>query len=486
MSRILRRFAGAALAAALGACAQAQPPAPEEPPEAARIARVEAGLLPPVVIRGREVEPMALSDRLDHYRASALSLAVIDGYEVVWAQAWGTVALGRDEEVTPESLFQAGSVSKPVAALVVASLTLKGELSLDLPLAALVEGRPEIREAVGRRLLLRHLLAHTAALPVHSWRGWYRDQELPSTAQMLAEAELFPTGPPGEEVRYSNTGYLLVQLAVEETTGRPFHRVAADALFSPLGLDHSSFQEPLPKSLLESSVWGHYQGERVRGKGRMYPAAPAGLWTTPSDLARLMAEVLRAANGRSQAVVPASIAREMIEPVLPGAERSLAWSVAGDGDARWIHQDGRVAGFTAYVVGYPERGQGVAVMSNSHGSHPLNLEVARAVAADYGWPQFVMERELVELSEGELQRFEGRYEYALPAGLVVTFTVRDGRLFGQTGEGPAWEAVPVGEREFITAVGNAVIRFEVDEEGRVTGFRIGVPGGSWTEVDRVE
>lgn len=486
MSRILQRSAGAALAVALGVCAQAPPPASEAASEAARIARVEAGLLPPVVLRGRKVEPMALSDRLDHYRASALSLAVIDDYEVVWARAWGTVALDRDQEVTPESLFQAGSVSKPVAALVVAALVRKGELSLDRPLAALLEKRPGIREAVGPRVLLRHLLAHTAALPAHFWRGWYRDQELPSTVEMLAEAELSPNGPPGKEVRYSNTGYLLLQLAVEEATGRPFHRVAADALFSPLGLEHSSFQEPLPRPLWEPAVWGHYRGERIRGKGRMYPAAPAGLWTTPSDLARLMAEVLRAADGRSSDVVPAGIAREMVQPVLPGAERTLAWSVAGDGDARRILHEGGTAGFTAYVVGYPERGQGVAVMSNSNGSLPLNLEVARAVAAEYGWPGFVMEREIVELSEGELRRFEGRFEYALPADVVVTFTVRDGKLFGHTGEGPEWEAVPVGEREFITAAGSAVIRFEVDGEGRVTGFRIGVPGGSWTEVSRVE
>jgi CubicO group peptidase (beta-lactamase class C family) len=330
-------------------------------------------------------------------------------------------------------------------------------------------------------------VGHTAALPAYSWRGWYRDEEdLPSTVEMLAEAELSPDGPPGDEVRYSSTGYLLLQLAVEETTGRPFHRVAAEKLFSPLGLERSSFQEPLPRPLRESAVWGHYQGETIRGKGRMYPAAPAGLWTTPSDLARLMAEVLRVADGRSHDVVPVGIAREMLTPVLPGADRTLGWSVEGEGEERRILHAGRVAGFNAYVVGYPERGQGLAVMSNSHGSHSLNLEVARAVATEYGWPGFVVKREVVELGKEELRRFEGSFEYEVPAGVVVTFTVRGGKLFGRTGDNPEWEAVPIGDREFMAGSGSAVIRFQADEEGRVTGLLIGVPGGSWTEVDRVD
>lgn len=479
-------------AAVLTLSAQALPtaaseePTSTEAPEEARVTRIEQGLLPAVQLRDHKTGAMSLHDRLDHYRASALSLAVIDDHEVAWARAWGTVALDREEQVTPESLFQAGSVSKSVAALVTAALVRKGELTLDQPVASLLDARPEVRAALGDRVFLRHLLAHTAGLPPYSWRGWYRDEELPSTAEMLSEAEIAPTRPPGEAVLYSNTGYLLLQLAIENATGRPFARVAGDELFSPLRLERSSFAEPLPKRLWDSAVWGHYQGEPIRGKGRMYPAAPGGLWTTAPDLARVMAELLRAAADRGSAVVPAGIAQAMLTPTSSGTDRTLGWSLEGEGEEARILGAGRVAGFTAYAVGFPARGQGLVVMSNSHGGHALNLEVARAVAAEYGWPGFLVERDVVHLSEEELGRFEGRFKYEVPAGLTITFTARDGKLYGRTGDNPEWEAVPIGEREFTTPGSDAVIRFEVDGTGRATGFRIGIPGGSWTEVSRVE
>jgi CubicO group peptidase (beta-lactamase class C family) len=330
---------------------------------------------------------IARRDRLDHYGAPALSLAVIDDYRLAWARAWGTVASDGEAAVTEESLFQAGSVSKPVAALVVAALTRKGPVNLDQPVATLLTKQPEMRAALGPRVHVRHLLTHTSGLPAHAWRGWSRERDLlPSTAEMLAAAELAPVRPPGERVLYSNSGYLVLQLAVEEATGLPFDRVAREELFVPLGLERSSFAEPLPARLWETAVWGHSAGVPTPGKGRMYPAAPAGLWTTPSDLARLTAVVLRAAAGRGAGPVPAEVARGMVEPADPGGERTLAWATAGEGANRRILHGGQVTGFVAYVVAVPERGQGLAVMASSDDAFPLLLEVAGAVAEEYGWP----------------------------------------------------------------------------------------------------
>jgi CubicO group peptidase (beta-lactamase class C family) len=385
-----RRLASAVAALAI-ACVQSPSPAGEPAPASAshapRIERIENGLRPAGGPRDREVERTSIRDRLDHYRAPALSLAVIDDFQLAWARAWSAAALGREAEVTEESLFQAGSVSKPVAALVVAALTRQGAMNLDQPVATLLAKRPEIRAALGPRVRVRHLLAHTSALPSHAWRGWSRERDLlPTTADMLGAAELVPAGPPGERVLYTNSGYLVLQLAVEEVTGLPFAHVAREELFVPLGLERSSFAEPLPAQLWGTAVWGHSAGVPNPGKGRMYPAAPAGLWTTPSDLARLTAVVLRAAAGRGAGPVPAEVARDMVRPADPGGERTLAWATAGEGANRRIFHGGQVAGFVAYVVAVPERGQGLAVMASSDDAFPLLLEVAGAVAMEYGWP----------------------------------------------------------------------------------------------------
>ncbi len=103
---------------------------PDEPVEV-RIARVEEGLLPPIVIAGREPTTYSLQERMEHYSVPGVSVAVIDDYQVVWAKGYGVADVETGAPVTTETLFQAASISKPVAAVGMLKLVEDGRLTLD-------------------------------------------------------------------------------------------------------------------------------------------------------------------------------------------------------------------------------------------------------------------------------------------------------------------------------------------------------------------
>jgi hypothetical protein len=200
----------------------------------------------------------------------------------------------------------------------------------------------------------------------------------------------------------------------------------------------------------------------------VYPEqAPAGLWTTPSDLATLMIEVQNELAGTSHKVLNQKNAETMLTPVM--ANYSLGWAVAPDG--RFGH-DGQNVGFNDSLIAYRSgTRQGVAIMTNSNGGALLEQKILRAVAKTYGWPAYqTEEREAVTVDPAALVRLTGVYDVA---GLAkVTFTSKGDRLF---------VATPVLGPDPMEGYMSAPNAFFVPEAGLSGEFNAGA-GGSITSV----
>ena len=134
-----------------------------------RIERVENGLTPAVVIEGRAPEKWNLVDRMAHYKVPGVSVAVINDHQIEWAKGYGVLEAGKAAPVTPETRFQAASISKPVSALGALSLVECGLLPLDQDVnAKLVSWRvPDNTFTQEKKVTLRRLLSHMAGLTVH-------------------------------------------------------------------------------------------------------------------------------------------------------------------------------------------------------------------------------------------------------------------------------------------------------------------------------
>jgi CubicO group peptidase (beta-lactamase class C family) len=318
----------------------------------------------------------------------AASIAVAEGFELVETDTWGTREVDTDAPAVAGTLFQAGSISKPVTALTALSVVREGALDLDASVAL-----------PGGAGTLSQLLSHAAGVNVESFPGYPAGLPVPSPAAVRAgeppavTAPVRVVGPPGE-FAYSGGGYLLVQELLEDATGRPFAELAREHVLEPLGMSESTFD---PHTAEGAS--GHRAGTAVEGGRHIYPeAAATGLWTTASDLVRLTLAIAAASAGRPSPV-PAETAELLLTPhvELPDSDEwafmrdlgfetpthmGLGLFLSGGDESRFSHIGG-AAGFLSVLAGSPAEGAAVAVLTNCN-DHGFLFEALLTLAAEHG------------------------------------------------------------------------------------------------------
>jgi CubicO group peptidase (beta-lactamase class C family) len=477
-----------AVALSLGLASNHTQPSAADRDPGPRLARIERGLLPAILLAGAEPKPMSLPDRIEHYQVPGLSLAVVDGFELAWTRTYGLARSGTAAPITPDTLFQAGSVSKVVAALLTLKLIDAGQLALDTPVNDVLKTwkLPDRAEAGPEPVRIRHLLTHSAGLSRITFSFYEPGEAVPTLVQALdGEA---PAGnpavtrltPPGHEAEYSNAAFAVLEQLLVDATGRPFDALARQELFEPLAMASSSFARTLPPPLFERAAYGHSgDGKALEGKGLTLPtAAVGGLWTTPADLGRLLVGVLRAHRGDAGAFLSKALAREMLRRQID--DRGLGVSIDGEGAETYLSQGGGTVGFLAHIVANPETGQGAAVMVNGgRGSMGLIHELVRSIAVEYDWPGYVLRREVVPLQATAFARHEGCYEFIRPAGLRMRIHSESGRFFrGRT------EMFPVSETVFVVPELGHEIEFVAEAAGRSTALFYGEPGGAKAKAVR--
>jgi CubicO group peptidase (beta-lactamase class C family) len=347
-----------------------------------------------------------------HYRVPGASVAVIADGRVAWARAAGVKAAGGStaaDSVTPATLFQAASISKPVTATAALRLVDRGALALDADANRYLTGWkvPASPLTAREKVTVRRLLSHTAGLTVHGFPGYAPDAAVPTLAQVLDGRPPANTEPvrvdavPGTLARYSGGGYVVLQQLMSDVTGQPFAALMQSLVLGPAGMTHSTFAQPLPPERARDAARAHdAAGAAVSGGWHVYPEqAPAGLWTTPTDLARWALAVAAGhaarpgAGSADRLLAPATAtamltpqtARARKAPDMPG-EVGLGPFVRGAGRALRVEHGGVNEGFVSNLVLYPALGVGAVVMANGDGAHLLLKELELALAAEYGWP----------------------------------------------------------------------------------------------------
>lgn len=386
---------------------------------------------------------------LEEFKVPGVSWAVIDGGEIVDQGSAGVVAAGRDDPVTDATLFQACSISKPVAVLAMLRLVERGLLDLDEDVNQRLTSWQVPSTGEWRPIVtLRQLASHSAGLTVPGFPGYPQGAELPTAVQILdgvRPANTFGVHVdlvPGTQFRYSGGGTVVLQQLLEDVTGTPFRQLLRELVLEPLGMSNSDYAQPLPEELHHRAATAHDEfGRPVPGRWHSYPElAAAGLWTTPNDLAAFAHGVRDAYLGAPGALISQERAREMLTPQITigdpwdAMEALGLGAFLGDGGRRFGH-GGSNKGFKCYLVAYRDTGQGAAVMTNGdNGSYLVDRAIAR-IAAAYGWEGYPVEvSERSEVSDEELQAVAGTYRLGDHLSLEVTAT--DGGLEAVFGRQP--------------------------------------------------
>lgn len=452
------------------------------------IERVENGLSTAFVVEGREgfQKTHNIYDRMKHYRVPAVSIAVINGGRVEWAKGYGETEAGTGRMVDTETLFQVASIGKPVTSAGVLRLAERGMLDLDRDVNDYLRSwrLPENEFTRQTAVTLRELLSHTAGTTVHGFPGYALGSDLPTPVEILDGTPPCNTPPvrvdipPCTQYRYSGGGYVIVQQVMEDALGRPFENTMRELVFEPADMHRTFYYLRLPASLEKNAAFAYLaDGSPVEGGYHLYPeyGAGAGLWSTPSDLARFAIEIQNSYAGEPGSLLDEKTASAMLTPRLASYGLGFVLSQRS-GDMVFSHNGGN-RGYRNLFAAYARTGRGAVIMTNSDVGNLLADEIVRAIAAAYGWPDYrPVKKTPAALDADELAAVAGNYE--IQGVGTVPFWIEGGDLFGPDPqvEDARVLFLPESPTRFFSPDKGWVIDFSVDGSGEVTAVSVSADG----------
>jgi CubicO group peptidase (beta-lactamase class C family) len=446
----------------------------------AQIKRVERGLLPAVLIKG---DPSwSIEARMKHWKVPGLSIAVVKDFKVEWARSYGIKDIETNEPVTTETLFQAGSISKPVAAMVALKRVQDGKLSLDENINSKLQTwkLPDNEFTAKKKVTLANLLSHTGGTTVHGFPGYAAGAKIPTLPQVLDGTEPANTEAvrvnmePGTKFRYSGGGTAIAQLAIMDIEKKPYPQIAAETVLGPLKMANSTYSQPLPDEWRKKAASGHHRdGSLVAGKIHVYPEmAAAGLWTTPTDLAKFAIEVQLSYAGRSNKILTKELTEKMVTPFMEDV--GLGFFIDKRGNAIYFGHDGADEGFRAQLLMNREKGYGAVIMVNSDNGQ-IMPEVLRSIAREYNWDEFLPPvNEVITLEAAKLDEYTGRFR--VNPDRVLTVAREGAKLIVAPTADLKFELLPVADGTFIRRDQNIKYTFVKSATG-VSELQVTLPRG---------
>ena len=396
-----------------------------------RIKAVEKGLMRAVYLKGLKPEKLALADRMRFYKVPGVSIAALDRNKIEWVRTFGLRDAQTRQAMTTDTPFQGGAFSQMMTAAAALDLAENQQIDLDADIASLLKTRrlPPPTSEPRSKITLRALLTHSAGLSDQTFEGYSQDEPLPNLSQILDGEQPAKNGPvwmtaqktSTSRTRYSESGYVIFEQILQDLTGKPFPSFMNETLLDRLGLKNSTFALPLPEAFKARAAAGHLrEGQPAKGLWNNYPEAAAkGLWTTPSDFAAFLADLLQAAAGAEGKFLFPETARLMLSPQIEG--HSFGFLVDGRGADINYSLRGKTRGFSCFMVISPVKGQGAVIMTNSESGTLLIQEILGALSEAYGWAHFrPEEKEVMRLDPATYQTYAGSYEVNPAYGLEVS------------------------------------------------------------------
>lgn len=317
-----------------------------------------------------------IKERMDYYNVPGLSIAVIDSRQISTTECFGLIEAGTNKNVDINTIFSAASITKFLTSILVMKLSEQGILDLDEDINKKLSSWkvPGNELTINKKVTLRKLLSHQAGIidPEGSFTEFTLTNGIPSMVELLEGRTPYCNVPievkyePESNFQYSDAGFCIIQQLIEDVTGLPFKQVMNEHIFLPLNMKNSTLETTISEAKREWFSSGHNKsGKLVDGKYPVYPyPAASGLWTTPSDLAILVIELINSLKGESRIGLSASRAKEMISQQGGREWTGLGLFLDGSDQKIEISSLGWGVGFQCMMVAYPHLEKGVVIMTN--------------------------------------------------------------------------------------------------------------------------
>lgn len=328
-----------------------------------------------------------VQDEMAAQRIPGLALGIVEGDRATYVRGFGTA--GDSGEVTPQTPFIIGSVSKSVTALAVMQLVEAKRIELDAPVQRYVPWFRVADEEASAEITVRHLLNQTSGLSTKTGRSFQGDGDTSDTALEETVRELDSaalTAPPGSKHQYSTVNYSVLGLIVQTVAGQSYERYVQTRIFEPLRMRNSFTSEDAAQGL----ATGHnYWFGRPRAADLPYNRGllPAGyLISSAEDMTHYLISQLDGGRYEGASVLSSEGIGELHRPAVPTPEGDtsygMGWFVGPRNDIPAVHHQGETFNFHANVVLTPQSRRGVVVLMNAENSLDLFLNGRMGTIAD--------------------------------------------------------------------------------------------------------
>jgi CubicO group peptidase (beta-lactamase class C family) len=341
------------------------------------------------------LDPAVVKPLLTQFKVPGVSIAVIKDFKIDWARGYGLADVETGATVTEGTLFQAASISKTVAAMTSMKAIQDGRFKLDQDINTILKSwkLPGGAFTKDRPVTPRSLMSHTSGTgDGFGFPGYALHAAMPTLVQILdGEApsnrpKVRLERPPLTGFKYSGGAVEIEELVLTDAVGKPIAQLARDWVLNPIGMTNSTYEQPLPASRESQAARAHDRsGARMGDPWHVYPEhAAAGLWTTPTDLAKFLIEVQKSLLGQSNRVLSQSMAQEMVTPVGVGPF-AVGFQIEKQGEGWYFMHGGSNWGFQCDMMAHRVKGYGVVIMTNGDGGGALIGELRLRIQQDEKW-----------------------------------------------------------------------------------------------------
>lgn len=316
-------------------------------------------------------------EKMNQYSVAGLSLAIIRDGKLDETIAFGTLESRTTRTVTTNSIFNSCSISKFITTMLVLTLSDQEIIHLDEDINDRLTpwNIPTNLFTSQKKVTLRNLLSHQSGIidPPNSFGHYTFAQGQPNMSELLAGKTSYCRVPieitykPESEFHYSDANFCIIELLLEDITGKPFNLLLEEYIIQPLQLKNSTVFSSEDINKMENFACGHNKNGTVTNeKYPFYPfAAASGIWTTPTDLSTLVIEIIHSLQGKGKLKLSQKTVQDMISPQGCSKWTGLGVFLDNSNEDLQIYSLGWGVGFQCMMVCYPYRGNGAVIMTNT-------------------------------------------------------------------------------------------------------------------------
>ncbi|HSG39996.1 MAG TPA: serine hydrolase [Thermoanaerobaculia bacterium] len=426
-------------------------------------------LLPAYAAQPSQKELAAYADKLFAAAFPAeepgAAVLVIDDGQVVLRKGYGLASMELGVPVSPDMVFEIGSVTKQFTAAAILMLQEQGKLRVEDEVTKYLPDFP----THGQKITIEHLLTHTSGIPSYTgmqeWRSRVREDMPVETLVGVFKGKPLDFNP-GEEWRYNNSAYVLLGAVIEKASGKSYEQFVEEEIFQKAGMKSSRYGHQEELVPLRASGYSK-DGEGFRPATYLsltQPYAAGSLLSTVDDLAAWD----RAMSG--DALISKASRERMETPVKINSGVSTGYGygvgVSEYAGRRIVQHSGGIFGFSSQFLRVPEKRLVVAILSNTDGPSTSLTDLSLKIAAK-ALGQALEDRKGIALDPKTLDEYVGVYRFDAETTRAIT---REGsKLYSQRSGGPKIEIVPTARDDFFFTEGSSRMSFRRDGQGKVTG-----------------